>query len=73
MISKLINLCIFISENCEADVFVHYSPHVNWVDVTVHGDGYGKGGESTTNKITLGSESTSKNLSKIIEELKRLI
>ena len=34
--AELIKKAVEISETTDHDVFVDYSPHVNWIDITIH-------------------------------------
>lgn len=43
MAQTLIERAIMISDTTKHDVFVWYSPHVNWIEVEIHTDGWKEG------------------------------
>lgn len=43
MINELFAKCVRVSEKTNADVFCAYSPHVAWIDVDIHTNGWHEG------------------------------
>lgn len=43
MAQALTAKAIMVSETTKHDVFIHYSPHVNWIEVAIYHDGWKMG------------------------------
>jgi len=73
-LTKLFALCVYISENCEADVFFSYSPHVDWVSVSVHRNGYTEGESATTDaRVKINIPDADEKIDELMADLKELI
>lgn len=70
---ELISKAVEISETTEHDVFVDYSPHVDWIELNIHKNGWNK--DSLASRITVNfddfydGESEFENAMAVLESL----
>ena len=71
--AELIKKAVEISETTNHDVFVIYSPHVQWIEIDIHKNGWNK--NSTSSRMTVNfdpvydSESQFENAMAVLESL----
>ena len=74
--NKILSLCNLISENCTADAFFNYSPHVSGISVTIHLRGYEDPKDDETVEsyhIYMDHKDADQKTVELIERLKELI